>query len=54
MSQLAVGIHIVQPNPNEAIKRIKDGFKLLAYSLDITMVQKACIEGLSEIRKTIS
>ena len=48
------GIHIVQPNPNEAIERIKDGFNLLAYSLDITMVQKACIEGLSEIRETIS
>jgi len=48
------GIHIVQPDPNEASDRISDGFKLLAYSLDITMVQKACVEGLKSIRSKTS
>ena len=44
------GIHIVQPCPQEATERINDGFNLLAYSLDITMVQKTLVEGLSQIR----
>jgi 2-dehydro-3-deoxyglucarate aldolase len=48
------GIHIVQPDPEEAADRIRDGFKLLAFSLDITMVQKACLEGLKEIRSKIN
>jgi len=45
------GIHIVQPCPQEATGRMKDGFNLIAYSLDITMVQKALVEGLSKIRE---
>ena len=48
------GIHVVQPDPEEASDRISDGFKLLAYSLDITMVQKTCVEGLKSIRSKIS
>ena len=44
------GIHIVEPDPEEAKERIKSGFNLLAYSLDITMIQKACLHGLSRIR----
>ena len=44
------GIHVVQPNPKQAINRLRDGFQLLAYSLDITMVLNTCLAGLSEIR----
>lgn len=49
-NKVAPGIHIVQPDPEEAFDRIKDGFNLLAYSLDITMIQKVCLDGLSAIR----
>ncbi len=45
------GIHVVQPCPQEATERINDGFNLLAYSLDITMVQKTLLHGLSKIRE---
>jgi 2-dehydro-3-deoxyglucarate aldolase len=45
------GIHIVQPNPIEIVEKIKDGFKMLAYSLDITMIGWQCRNGLSEIKR---
>lgn len=49
-NNIVPGIHIVDPNPKEAKERIKEGFNLLAYSLDITMIQKACLTGLSYLR----
>lgn len=45
------GIHVVQPNPEEACERIKEGFKMIAYSLDITMIGTACRLGLDKIKK---
>ena len=47
------GIHVVQPNAKQVIDRISDGFHLLAYSLDITMVLNACLDGLNEIRTAL-
>lgn len=48
------GIHVVQPNPGEAIKRYQEGYRFIAYSLDITMLLQACVQGLREIRENIS
>lgn len=45
------GIHVVQPAPEEVEVRIKEGYRLLAYSLDITMLTAACTEGLAAIRR---
>jgi 2-dehydro-3-deoxyglucarate aldolase len=47
------GIHVVQPNPAEAKKRIKEGFSMIAYSLDITMIGNACREGLKKIKEQL-
>lgn len=47
------GIHVVQPNPEEVQERVKQGFKMIAYSLDITMIGKACIEGIKSIRNSL-
>jgi 2-dehydro-3-deoxyglucarate aldolase len=44
------GIHVVQPDPEEVKKRIEQGFKMIAYSLDITMIGHACRTGLAELR----
>lgn len=44
------GIHVVSPDPAELILRFKEGYRLLAYSLDITMLTTACQNGLTEIR----
>lgn len=41
-----VGIHVTQPNPEELKQRIREGYRLLAYSLDITMLQHQSKLGL--------
>ena len=47
---IAVGIHVVQPDSSETIQRLKEGYQIVAHSLDITMVMRACDEGLRAIR----
>jgi 2-dehydro-3-deoxyglucarate aldolase len=51
---VAPGIHVVQPHPDEAIARIKEGYLMIAYSLDITMLNSACKEGLAQIRSQVA
>lgn len=48
------GIHVVQPDVADAVRRYKEGYRFIAYSLDITMLMNACMHGLSEIRRQIS
>lgn len=50
---IAAGIHIVAPSPQELCARIEEGYRLLAYSLDITMLTDHCTRGLSEIRSVV-
>ena len=47
---IIAGIHVVEPNVEELIQRAADGYRLLAYSLDITMVMRASQEGLAKFR----
>lgn len=51
---VAAGIHVVQPNPAELLERVGEGYQLLAYSLDITMLMQACRSGLQSIREHLS
>jgi 2-dehydro-3-deoxyglucarate aldolase len=44
------GIHVVEPNPDELWNRAAEGYRLLAYSLDITMVMRASTSGLGAFR----
>lgn len=46
---VAAGIHVVPPNPAEVHARIAEGYRLVAYSLDITLLQRACFDGLNAI-----
>jgi len=48
---IAPGIHVVRPDPGEAAARIEEGYRLIAYSLDITMLETSCREALKVIRK---
>jgi 2-dehydro-3-deoxyglucarate aldolase len=48
---VAAGIHVVQPDPEEVTLRIKEGYSLIAYSLDITMLATSCREALKIIRE---
>lgn len=44
------GIHVIEPNPEELKERITEGYRFVAYSLDIRMLDCACREGLNSIR----
>lgn len=51
---MAAGIHVVPPNVEEAVQRFREGYRMIAYSLDITMLTQACRSGLSEIHRRLS
>lgn len=42
----ASGIHVVEPNPDELKNRIEQGYRFIAYSLDIRMLDCACRRAL--------
>lgn len=46
------GLHVVAPDPAQVHARVSEGYRLIAYSLDITMLTEACRTGLEEIRKS--
>lgn len=48
------GIHVVQPDVSEVLRRYKEGYRFIAYSLDITMLMHTCSQGLTEIHKLIT
>jgi 2-dehydro-3-deoxyglucarate aldolase len=48
---VAPGIHVVPPDPGEVARRAGEGFRMIAYSLDITMLGRACRDGLAESRR---
>ena len=45
------GIHIIEPDPNQLSQKISEGYKFIAYSLDIRMLADACISGLKKSPK---
>ena len=47
------GIHVVHPQPEELLQRVEEGYRLLAYSIDITMLMDACARGLGTIRQEL-
>jgi 2-dehydro-3-deoxyglucarate aldolase len=51
---IILGTHVIQPDVNEATQRIEDGYRLLAYSLDITVLSEVFGNDLDEIRSAIS
>jgi 2-dehydro-3-deoxyglucarate aldolase len=48
---VAPGIHVVEPEPDEVLRRVAEGYLLIAYSLDVTMLAHECRTGLSAIRQ---
>lgn len=50
---VAPGIHVVQPVPEEVVSRYLEGYRFIAYSLDITMLLNSCVDGLNYIDQHI-
>ena len=44
------GIHVVSVDPSEGKARLAEGYQLLAYSLDITMLATTCQNCLAALR----
>lgn len=47
------GIHVIQPSTDEVVQRFRQGYRLIAYSLDITMLTHTCQAGLTEIHQRL-
>ena len=44
------GIHVIEPEPKQLQQRIDEGYRFIAYSLDIRMLDVACRKGLAHVR----
>ena len=51
---IPAGFHSVSPDPKEAIKSLKQGYKFLSFSLDSIILQNAAITAVEKIKKSIS
>lgn len=45
------GIHVIEPEPEKLQQRIDEGYRFIAYSLDIRMLDVACRKGLHHIKE---
>jgi 2-keto-3-deoxy-L-rhamnonate aldolase RhmA len=43
------GIHIIEPDPEAARQKMAEGYRLIAYSLDIRLLDRACRQGMDAI-----
>jgi 2-dehydro-3-deoxyglucarate aldolase len=51
VSKTAPGIHVVEPDPEAVCQKVAEGYKLIAYSLDIRLLDRACRQGLEAIER---
>ncbi len=51
--KVAPGIHVVQPDPEAVARAAKQGYRLIAYSLDVTMLGHAFRTDIARIRELI-
>jgi 2-dehydro-3-deoxyglucarate aldolase len=52
--KVVCGIHVVQPNTEELLQRSAEGYRFLAYSLDITMLMHTCTAGVAKLRSFLA
>jgi len=48
---VAGGIHVIEPEPEQLEQRINEGYRFIAYSLDIRMLDVACRKGLEYVKE---
>ncbi len=48
---VAAGIHVIEPDPDRAMEAIGAGYRMIAFSLDITILSTICSSSLAAIRK---
>ena len=50
-NKITAGIHSVGSDYNQAVERIKEGFKFISYSLDTILLMDSIRSGINNIRK---
>ena len=48
------GIHVVPPDPNAVIERQQEGYRMIAYSLDITLLTSSLESGITKIKEGLN
>lgn len=46
------GIHVIEADPAQLAQRIEEGYRFIAYSLDIRMLDAACRSGLERVKES--
>lgn len=47
------GYHVIPPDPAQVHEKVKQGYRFIAYSLDILFLGNSCRSGLKTIRKNL-
>jgi 2-dehydro-3-deoxyglucarate aldolase len=47
------GIHVIRPDIDEVLEKIEEGFRFIAYSLDITVIGTLFRNGLARIKEKV-
>jgi hypothetical protein len=50
---IAPGIHVVSPDADKFLEQAREGYQLMAYSLDTTIVAESCRKGLQRIKSEL-
>ena len=45
------GIHVIEPEPSQLQQRIEEGYRFIAYSLDVRMLDVSCRKGLEHVKE---
>jgi len=48
------GYHVVPPDARQAVERVKQGYRFLAYSIDFLLLGESCRGGLKAIRANLA
>jgi 2-dehydro-3-deoxyglucarate aldolase len=48
-SDVAPGFHVVQPSPSDALRRLEEGYRFLAYSLDTLVLAETLLRDIQAI-----
>ena len=51
---IPAGIHVVHPNTELLLTKVKKGFKFIAYGVDMLFLATSCGQGANDINKILS
>jgi 2-keto-3-deoxy-L-rhamnonate aldolase RhmA len=52
-SRTVAGVHVVHPSPNDAISRIQEGYRFIAYGIDFLLLLDGMKRGVQDIKSSL-